>query len=207
MWQAGRARYVNKTKNTGIFGGTFNPPHIGHLDIAKEARARLNLEKVFFVPAFLPPHKDPKAILDVKHRAAMVKLLIQGDNGLVFSDYELSRKTVSYSIDTIRYFETEFPESKFFFIIGSDAFYYIDTWKESGEVLRLIDFIVYERKGFPKEKVIKKLHPLANMSWIENRYINMSSSDIRVKIRDGVNCVEEVGDRVNKYILENRLYL
>jgi nicotinate-nucleotide adenylyltransferase len=197
---------VNRKKNAGIFGGTFNPPHIGHLDIVKEARARFSLEKVFFVPSFMPPHKDPKAVLDSRHRAEMVKLLIGGAQDLIFSGYELSKKTVSFSIDTIRYFETEFPGTKFYFIIGSDAFYSIDTWKEHGQVLSLIDFIVYERKGSPKEKVMKKFHAQNNISWIENRYISLSSSDIRLKIRDGVNCTEELGTKVYNYIEQNQLY-
>ncbi len=197
---------MNRKKNAGIFGGTFNPPHIGHLDIAKEARARFSLEKVFFVPSFMPPHKDLKAVLDSRHRAEMVKLLIGGTRDLIFSDYELSKKTVSFSIDTIRYFETEFPDTKFYFIIGSDAFYSIDTWKEHGQVLSLIDFIVYERKGSPKEKVMKKFHARNNISWIENRHISLSASDIRLKIRDGVNCTEELGTKVYNYIVQNQLY-
>ena len=197
---------MDKTNRTGIFGGTFNPPHIGHLEIAKEAKIRFNLDNVIFVPSYMPPHKDPHAVLDGAHRANMVKLLIEGGQDLIFSDYELSKKTVSYSIDTIRYFETEFPGKKFYFIIGSDAFYDIDTWKDHDLVLKLIDFIIYERKGSPREKVMKKFHNLSNISWIENRYINMSSSDIRTEIRDGINSVEETGTKVQEYIEKNRLY-
>lgn len=195
-----------KTKKTGIFGGTFNPPHIGHLEIAKEAGSRYMLDNVIFVPSYMPPHKDPRAVLDGAHRANMVKLLIEGSSNLIFSDYELSKKTVSYSIDTIKYFETEFPGEKFYFIIGSDAFYGIDTWKEHEQVLKLIDFIVYERKGSPREKVMKKFQHLNNIFWIENRYINLSSSDIRAEIRDGVNPVEETGEKVHGYIEEYKLY-
>jgi nicotinate-nucleotide adenylyltransferase len=197
---------VDKTNKTGIFGGTFNPPHIGHLEIAKEAKIRFGLDNVIFVPSFIPPHKDPRAILESKHRANMVKLLIESSPDLIFSDYELSKRTVSYSIDTIRYFETEFPGKKFYFIVGSDAFYDIDTWKEHDLVLKLIDFIIYERKGSPKEKVTKKFQGLNNISWIENRYINLSSSDIRDEIRNGVNSIEEIGEKVHEYIEKNKLY-
>ena len=134
---------MDKSKKCGIFGGTFNPPHIGHLEIAKEAKARYGLDRVFFVPSFMPPHKDPKGVIDGTHRANMVKLLIEGTHDFVLSEYEISKKTVSYSIDTVRYFETEFPDTKFYFIIGSDAFYAIDTWKESEKILKIIDFIIY----------------------------------------------------------------
>lgn len=197
---------MDKTKKCGIFGGTFNPPHIGHLEIAKEAKARFGLERVFFVPSFIPPHKDPRSVIDGSHRANMVKLLIEGVPGLMFSDYEISKKTVSYSIDTIRYFETEFPDTKFYFIIGSDAFFYMETWKEYEKVLKIIDFIIYERRDFPPEKIAKKFPGLANISWIENRYIHLSSSDIRTAVRGGAGEAEDLGSKVYKYIEQNHLY-
>lgn len=197
---------MDKHKKCGIFGGTFNPPHIGHLDIAKEAKLRYGLDRVFFVPSFIPPHKDPKAVIDGAHRANMVKLLIESAPDFLLSEYEISKKTVSYSIDTIRFFETEFPDTKFYFIIGSDAFFYMDTWKEYEKVLKIIDFIIYERKGFLKEKINKKFPGLENLYWIENRYINLSSSDIRLQMRGGVNEVEDLGAKVYQYIEKNQLY-
>ena len=197
---------MDKNKRSGIFGGTFNPPHIGHLEIAREAKARFGLDRVFFVPSFMPPHKDPKSVVDGTHRANMVKLLIDGAPDLVLSEYEISKKNVSYSIDTVRFFETEFPDTKFYFIIGSDAFYAIDTWKESGKIQKIIDFIIYERKGTPKAKISEKFPDLRNISWIENRYINLSSSDIRKQMHTGVNETEDLGSRVYKYIEEHQLY-
>lgn len=197
---------MDKNKKYGIFGGTFNPPHVGHLEIAKEAKARYGLDRVFFVPSFIPPHKDPKDLVDVGHRANMVKLLIEGVPEFVLSEYEISKKTVSYSIDTIRFFETEFPGTKFYFIIGSDAFFYIDKWKESEKVQKLIDFIIYERRDFPSLKINKKFPHLSNLLWIENRHIDISSSDIRAQIRGGVNETEELGTKVYNYIEKNQLY-
>jgi nicotinate-nucleotide adenylyltransferase len=197
---------VDKQKKAGIFGGTFNPPHIGHLEIAKEAKARYGLETVFFVPSYIPPHKDPKGVIDGTHRASMVKLLIEGTPGFLLSEYETSKKTVSYSIDTIRYFETEFPGTKFYFIIGSDAFFYMDTWREYEKVLRMIDFIIYERKGYPPEKIKRKFTGLSNLYWIENRYIHLASTDIRLRIREGDNETEDLGKKVYDYIEKNNLY-
>ena len=197
---------MDKNKKCGIFGGTFNPPHIGHLEIAKEAKARFGLDRVFFVPSFMPPHKDPVDVVDGGHRANMVKLLIEGAADFVLSEYELSKKTVSYSIDTVRFFETEFPGTKFYFIIGSDAFYYIDTWKENEKLLKIIDFIIYERKGTPKAEISGKFPDLKNIFWIENRYINLSSSDIRKQMHEGMNETEDLGSRVYKYIEEHKLY-
>ncbi|HRU39743.1 MAG TPA: adenylyltransferase/cytidyltransferase family protein, partial [Candidatus Goldiibacteriota bacterium] len=91
-------------KKYGIFGGTFNPPHIGHLEIAREAVERFGLDMVFFVPSFLPPHKDPRGVIDSSHREKMTRLLIEGNAKFMLSDYEISKKTVYYSIDTIRHF-------------------------------------------------------------------------------------------------------
>jgi nicotinate-nucleotide adenylyltransferase len=197
---------VDKNRKYGIFGGTFNPPHIGHLDIAKEAKARYGLDRVFFVPSFMPPHKNPKALIDGPHRANMVKLLIEGTPDLILSEYELSKKTISYSVDTIKFFETEFPGTKFYFIIGSDAFYYIDTWKEYEKVVKIIDFIIYERRGFLKERIIQKFPRFSNIFWIENRHINISSSDIRTQMHGGANEIEDLGTKVYNYIEEHKLY-
>ncbi|HRU39677.1 MAG TPA: hypothetical protein P5511_07350, partial [Candidatus Goldiibacteriota bacterium] len=112
---------------------------------------------------------------------------------------------VSYSIDTIRHFETEFPGTKFYFIIGSDAFYFIDTWKEYQKVLSIIDFIIYERRGYPREKISAKFPGKSGIYWIENRYISISSSDIRKKPPSAA-LEEDVGAKIAGYIRQNRLY-
>lgn len=197
---------MNKSSVIGLFGGTFNPPHIGHAEIAKEAMSRFGLQKVVFIPSHIPPHKDPKNTIDASHRAEMVKLLIENKPDCIFSDYEASKRTVSYSIDTIKHYMSSFPGKKFYFITGSDAFYYIDTWKDYSDVLRLIEFIVYERENYSREKIASKFPDLKGFKWIEGAIIRIASSDIRLRLRNGENCVEELGEKVYEYIEKNGLY-
>ena len=195
-------------QNIGLFGGTFNPPHVGHLALAKEAQKEFSLDRIFFIPAFMPPHKEPRNVIDAEHRLAMVKLLINGDSGLILSDYEIKKRSVSYSIETIRHFKEEFPSSKIHFLIGSDAFYHIDTWKESQELLKLIDFIIFPRAGNTKEMITKKYGNLSNVVyWAHTSLVHISSTDIRYRLRSGEDCTVELGAKVAEYIKENKLYI
>ncbi len=198
---------MNKTKKAGLFGGTFNPPHAGHYLLAKTVKKEFELDKVIFVPAFIPPHKDPSGITGARHRLIMTELLIKNDTDLMVSDYEIKKQGVSYSIDTVKYFMSEFPETEFYFITGSDAFYFIDTWKDYKELLKIIRFIIYVRRDFPKEKVIAKIPEAAEMLWHESGLINISSTELRDNIAHGMNEKEHTGKDVWDYININRLYM
>ena len=197
---------MDKAKKVGIFGGTFNPPHIGHYLLAKDVKKQFNLDKIFFVPSYLPPHKDHAGIIDSGHREKMTQLLISGDPDFMISEYEIKKQGISYSINTVKYFMTEFPGKEFYFITGSDAFYFIETWKEYKELIKLIKFIIFERADFSKEKVVKK-HPFAaQMLWAKTHLIDLSASELRARIRFGANIQEEVGGAVWEYIDKNKLY-
>ncbi len=197
---------MNKAKRAAIFGGTFNPPHIGHLLIGIRAKHVFNLDKVIYVPSRVPPHKKGADIAGAKHRMEMVKLLIRGHNDFFMSDVEIKRGSISYSIDTVKFFLNEFPGKKFYFITGSDAFYHIDTWKDYKKLISLIDFIVYERKGFPKNKVLSKYSGLKNINWLAGDIIPVSASEIRQRAGNGEVCAEETGSDVWEYIEKNNLY-
>ncbi len=198
---------MSDLKDIGIFGGTFNPPHMGHYSLAAEAKKEFHLDKVFFVPAYIPPHKEPRNVIDAEHRLEMAKLLINGNPDFILSDFEINRKNVSYTIDTIRHFKTEFPETKIHFLIGSDAFYHIDTWKDSQEVLKLTDFIIFPRAGNTKEMIAKKFGNFTNVVfWAHTGLIHIASTDIRFRIRSGEDCVEELGPKVSAYVKEHKLY-
>jgi nicotinate-nucleotide adenylyltransferase len=198
---------VAEYKNIGIFGGTFNPPHIGHLSLAREAVKEFKLDKVFFIPAYIPPHKEPRNVIDAEHRLQMVKLLINGDKEFEVSDFEINKKNVSYTIDTIRYFKEKFPNTKIHFLIGSDAFFHIDTWKDSGQILSSMDFIVFPRAGNTKEMIEKKLGNYDNVVyWAHTGLIHIASTDIRFRIRSNDDCVDDLGAKVSGYIKEHNLY-
>jgi len=197
---------VNKAKKAAIFGGTFNPPHIGHFLLAKDVMKKYLLDKIIFVPSFLPPHKNGSEVVDAFHREEMVKRLISGEPSFLISDYEIKRKTLSYTIDTVKFFMSEFPGTEFYFLTGSDAFYDINSWKDSEQLLKLLKFIIYPRRDFPKEKVLKAVNGAEKMLWTGNSLINISSSDIRKRIRAGENMREETGQSVWEYIEEKGLY-
>ena len=130
----------------------------------------------------MPPHKEPRNVIDAEHRMAMVKLLLNGDPGLELCDFEITKKSVSYSIDTVRYFKNEYPSTKIHFLIGSDAFYNIDTWKQSQELMSLIDFIIFPRAGNTKEMIARKFGNLSNVVyWAHTSLIHISSTDIRYR--------------------------
>ncbi len=136
-------------KKIGLFGGTFNPIHLGHLRGAEEIREAFGLQEVIFIPAAIPPHKVAEEVIEAKHRLEMVRLATATNPFFSTTDIELLRPEKSYSIDTIRYFRQRHQEV-FFFILGRDAFVEIETWKEFQHLFSLCNFIVMTRPGFQK---------------------------------------------------------
>jgi nicotinate-nucleotide adenylyltransferase len=130
----------------GLFGGTFNPVHLGHLRAAVEVRQGFELDEVFLIPAALPPHKVPGEVAASADRLNMLNLALGTDPGLKVSSVELNRSGPSYTIDTIEHFKQTLPaETRLFLIMGLDAFLEIDTWKSYRELLTKIPLIVINR--------------------------------------------------------------
>lgn len=133
----------------GIFGGSFNPIHIGHLRAAEEVREAQHLDRVLFVPAAIPPHKSHRQLASPEQRLEMVRLAISGNRAFTVSDIELRRRGRSYSVDTLRELRAQFPHWQLYFIVGLDAFAEIDTWKEFERLFELSHFVVVSRPGIP----------------------------------------------------------
>lgn len=132
----------------GLFGGTFNPIHLGHLKAAKRVKAHFAIDTVVFIPSALPPHKDPINICKPKDRLEMVRLAIAGYQGLSLSDSELKRAGYSYTIDTVCSLKNEYDDDdQLFLLMGLDAFLEIQTWKSYADLFRLIASIVMLRPG------------------------------------------------------------
>ena len=130
----------------GLFGGTFNPVHLGHLRAAVEVRQGFELDEVFLIPAALPPHKVPGEVAAAADRLNMLNLALGADSGLKVSNVELNRSGPSYTIDTVEHFKLTLPaESRLFLIMGLDAFLEIDTWKSYRKLLAQIPLIVINR--------------------------------------------------------------
>ena len=139
----------------GLFGGTFNPIHFGHLRVAVEVKEGFELNELFLIPAALPPHKMPGEVVDAADRLKMLKRAIEDTPGLKLSDVELKRSGPSYTIDTINFFKDGLSEdSQIYLIMGMDAFLEIDTWKAYDELLTQISFIVINRPNVSSDQSV-----------------------------------------------------
>lgn len=196
----------------GIMGGTFDPIHYGHLVAANIARAGFGLDRVIFVPAARPPHKEEWVVSDPEHRYLMTVLATVTNPWFVVSRLELDRPGPSYTIETISAFRgTLGPEVELFFITGADAIMELCTWKDSSELLGMCQFIAATRPGYP----------LAGLESLEARYnrgpsrrifrlevpgLAISSSDIRARVAAGEPITYLVPEPVEDYISKHRLY-
>jgi len=185
---------------TGILGGTFNPIHIGHLILAEEAREKLGLERVIFVPAYLPPHKDNSDIAPASDRLKMVRLAIRGNRYFMASGIEIRRDGRSYTIDTIKGFKELYPRDELYFIIGSDLLKYLNDWKDLGEIIKMVKFIVATRPGYPLERIPSYIQTMPI------RAVDVSAYEIRSCVRENKSFRYLVPEEVLKYINKKGLY-
>lgn len=184
----------------GILGGTFNPIHIGHLILAEEVREKLKLDKVVFVPTFLPPHKECRDVVSAMHRLRMVRLAIKKNRNFRVSDIEIKRKGPSYTIDTLRQLKSSYPKDKLYFITGSDLLNYLNEWKDLTQIITMVKFVVATRPGYSLERI-----PVY-ISTISIRAVDVSAFEIRQAVREKRSFRYLVADEVYEYIKAHRLY-
>jgi nicotinate-nucleotide adenylyltransferase len=209
----------------GILGGTFNPVHIAHLRIAEEVRERFELARVIFVPAATPPHKPLAGDLPFALRQQMVKLAIAGNPVFKVSDIEGKREGKSYSIDTIHALRAKYPDDELFFVIGSDSFLDIGTWRRYEAIFALCNIVVVERPAAVVLSICSSLpldvlhdfsyyegeKRLAHRSghsvyYIKGVPLDISSSAIRRLVHLGQSISYLVPEEVEHFIKEHRLY-
>jgi nicotinate-nucleotide adenylyltransferase len=187
----------------GILGGSFNPPHVGHLILAENIRERMSLDKVIFVPANIPPLKKNEDLLDAETRLHMVNLSIKDNPYFESSRTEIERGGISFTFDTLKTFKEVFGKGhQLFFIAGSDVLKDIHLWKKIEEILKLAKFIVVTRKDCKVPSFLPKEIEIIHMEAIE-----ISSSQIREKISRGESIRYLVPEAVRKFILKRKLYL
>jgi nicotinate-nucleotide adenylyltransferase len=192
--------------NIGIFGGTFNPIHKGHLKIAKIAAKRFNLKKVFFIVAKIPPHKSEENLISPLERLAMVKLAIKNIQNFQVDDFEIRRNRTSYSYFTLRHYRKLFPNDKLYFIMGEDEFKTIKKWYKSEKIIKLCSFIVFNRHTKSiASSFLKKSLPITY--WIRIKPINISSTTIRNFLWRKSYVWIYLPRLVQKYIRKKLLYL
>lgn len=213
-----------KKRRIGLFGGTFNPIHLGHLRGAEEIREAFRLDEVVFIPSSIPPHKINEKVVEAEHRLEMVRLATSGNPHFSSSDVELSRPGKSYSIDTVRLFSERGPDA-LFFILGSDAFVEIETWKDFQNLFSFCHFIVMTRPGSQKNSSLTPLpralipnfrYDSGENAWIhasghllylrEISFLDISSTKVRELVEKGQSVRYLIPGEVEAYIREHRLY-
>ncbi|HET6961079.1 MAG TPA: nicotinate-nucleotide adenylyltransferase [Terriglobia bacterium] len=210
----------------GLLGGTFDPIHLGHLELAKTAMHVARLDAIYFVTSVNPPHKSEKTQANFLDRHAMVALALKGDSRLIPSSVEFDREGKSYSIDTVLQLkQLSGGNAEIFFLIGLDAFIELPTWKEYYRFSELCSFIVFGRPGFPETLMqdlpeVLRPKPIGNgeetavltegdrgFFFLKDFSNPLSSTEIRSAIRAGVSIHETVPPEVEEYILKTKLYL
>jgi nicotinate-nucleotide adenylyltransferase len=211
----------------GLFGGTFNPIHSGHIKAAGVVQELFALDKVLFIPSFIPPHKESEQIVSPSHRFKMVELAVEKNAYFIASSLEIEEGGTSYSILTLQKIRKIYPEALFFFILGIDAFLEIDTWKNHELVLEQCKFVVISRSGYrldDAKNVLDRKYTSGMCALLETGTIrenldfsykiflvpfnalDVSSTDIRNKLRENLSIIHMVPKPVADYIFENNLY-
>lgn len=218
----------------GLFGGTFNPIHLGHLAVAEEVRAGFGLEKIAFIPAAIPPHKGIDGLADAKDRYSMIVDAISSNKSFIASDVEIHRKGPSYTIDTVIYFKNKtIGDTDCYLIVGLDAFIEIDTWRTYQELFNLIPFIVMTRPPEDAQQPVDTKIVLENYinTHVDQKYyfsslqscfnhptkqsiflfnvtpIDISSTGIRNRIKQGLSINHLVPDAVEMNIQKKGMYV
>jgi nicotinate-nucleotide adenylyltransferase len=182
----------------GILGGAFNPPHIGHLVLATQILERVKLDKVFFIPTNISPHKESENV-SADDRLKMVQLAVSDNKAFKVLDLEIKRGGVSYTIDTIKELKSKYPGDEFYLIIGSDLANNFSSWKDSKELDRIAKIVVAQRDNYPLK--IENDFIVVNITQID-----LSSSQIRELIKKEKPIDKLVPAKVLDYIKKHKLY-
>jgi nicotinate-nucleotide adenylyltransferase len=186
-------------RKIGIFGGTFDPPHNGHLLMASEVLHHLDLDEVWFLPNQIPPHKQGEAFSDSSHRIEMLKLAIESNPFFKLQLIEMERQGPSYTYDTMVLLRDKYPDHQFYFIIGADMVEYLPKWYKIDELVDIVQFTGVKRIGFHMETP----YPV---KFVDVPEFEVSSTMIRERVdkHEPINYL--IPEKVRSYIEENGLY-
>lgn len=196
---------VSSAMKIGLFGGTFDPPHLAHLAVAESARSFVKLDKVIWMPASEPPHRERRPFASSPQRLEMTRLAIDGNDQFVLSDIELQRDGKSYTVDTLRQVKGLYPQDDLYLIVGGDSLRSFHTWREPAAILELARLIAFARD----RNQYTDVHPevLKHTTVLpETPLLAVSSSKVRKTIAAGRSIRYLVPDAVAEYIRTNHLY-
>ena len=200
------------TERIGVFGGSFDPVHLGHLTIAQDAVEQLELDRLIFVPAAVSPFKQHRQPVEGRHRFEMLQLATADNLQFEVSDLELARGGVSYTVDTIQHLQGEHPGAELFFIVGLDSLVEMHRWHRVEDLLTICTVVPFGRGGEDPEAVAEKSE-LSNV-WKEQllarliriHEVEVSASEIRMRVAEGLSIHYLVPPEVEMYIAEHHLY-
>ncbi len=187
----------------GLYGGSFDPVHLGHLLVAQAAREELRLDHLFFILAAQSPFKPERQPTPAPERARLLRLALVGSAWSELDLQEIERGGVSYTIDTVRLYHRRFPGSELFYLIGGDHVSQLPKWREAGELARLVRFVVIPRPGLPEAH----LPPPFTGATLTGFPLGVSSSQIRERVKAGLPIDHLVPPAVAEAIRNNQLYL
>lgn len=193
-------------RRLGVFGGTFDPPHQGHLVIAERAREELALDAVLFVVASQPPHKGQQVVAPAEDRVGMVERAIADNSGFACSAMELGRPGPSYTVDTLDAIHRDDPRSELFFLLGSDSLRELGTWHRPEELVALATLVVLPRPGIAPELPQARWASAARLVALDVPGLDIASSGLRERLSRGQGVRYLVPDPVLAYIAERGLY-
>ena len=202
----------NKCSRIGIFGGTFDPIHIGHLIVAEDIRERFVLDRVLFIPSGNPPHKANYNVTPAVHRYSMVFLAVESNPFFEVSRIEMEREGYIYTVDTLAHLKELYGnKTEMFFIIGADIVWDLPKWKEPDKLFRMCEFIAALRPGCGRERLLMEIDRLrsqhqAKIIAADAPLIGISSTEIRERVKNGKSIKYFVPKGVEEYIFENGLY-
>jgi nicotinate-nucleotide adenylyltransferase len=195
----------------GVFGGTFDPPHFAHLAIAERAREELALDRVLFVPAGRPPHKNARAVVAIADRLAMTRLAVKRQPAFRVSDLEANRTGPSYTVDTLETLAARYPDVELVLVIGEDSLAELPTWRDPERVLELASVAVAPRitshgGGGGNTRLPERLARSARVTWLSGPRVDLSSTELRERARRGRSLRYLVPDAVIAYLERRRVY-
>ncbi|WP_034747738.1 nicotinate-nucleotide adenylyltransferase [Halalkalibacter wakoensis] len=189
-------------KKVGLFGGTFNPPHIGHLLFAQEVLVSFGLDEIWFIPVNVPPHKESDDLASNEDRLDMLKSATNSNDRFYVKTIELEREGRSYTIDTVKQLNEMYPTYDFSFLIGGDMIEYLPKWVSIDDLMKLVTFIGVKRPG---TTVVSNEYS-KDVRLIEMPQLDISSTDIRQRVHDGKPITYMVPEGVEALVKERSLY-
>ena len=203
----------NKSERIGVFGGSFDPVHMGHLTIAQDAVEQLELDRLIFVPAAVPPHKQGRTLAEGRHRLAMLELATEANLSFEVSDMELRRGGLSFTVDTMTQVQADHPGAELFFIVGLDSLTILHSWRNVGKLLEMCTVVPFARGGEDAARVAAQIQLPGDWEtrllerMIRIHEIEISASEIRMRLAEGLSIRYLVPPEVEMYIAEHGLYV